>query len=76
MEGWVKIASYMQPMEAGFAESLLQSAGIPYFVRGEALSLAFPQPVTLWVPEEHATEAQSLLSAPPIPEDLALDDDE
>jgi hypothetical protein len=65
MDGWTKIASYIRPMDVGFAESLLQSADIPYHVMGEALSLLpYPVPVTLWVPEEQAADAHALLTDP------------
>jgi hypothetical protein len=47
----------------GVAKSLLESAGIPFFARGEALSIAFGGgPVKLQVPGDAAAEAEALLA--------------
>ncbi len=47
----------------GVAKSLLEAAGIPFFAKGEALSIAFGGgPVKLQVPGDKAAEARALLA--------------
>ena len=69
-------------------KSLLQSAGIPFHVEGEAMMNLYPSDllgpimgnpageVRFLVPEERAQEARQLLTAQPVPTSELGDEDE
>ena len=59
----VTVLETNDPGLLGVAKSVLEAAGIPFFAKGESLSIAFGGgPVKLQVPHEKAAEAETLLA--------------
>jgi hypothetical protein len=63
------LRSYNNVGEAGFAQSLLDAAGIPALLEHEAATSLSPvgvSAVRLQVPQEHCAEAERILAAYPV----------
>ena len=71
------LRSYQNLGEAGFAQSLLEAAGIPAVLdheAGTALSPVGVSAVRLQVPQEHVLEAQRILADHPVQFSYSADD--
>ncbi len=71
------LRSYQNLGEAGFAQSLLEAAGIPVVLADEAataLSPAGVSAVRLQVPQEHVAEAQRILADHPVHFSYSVED--
>lgn len=78
-DGWVPVFRTADPAAIPWVKSLLDANGIPYVVDGEGATALFPLgpygarlfrrtlEARFLVPSERATEAETLLAAPPGP---------